>query len=149
MDLLIWAAKWGVPAAALHDLASDQYVPVAGPPRSETAVQAGDRLAASQAGGRLWRNNVGAYQSDEGAWVRYGLANDSKAMNKQLKSSDLIGLQPVTVRPEHVGATIGQFVAHEVKREGWKFTGTDREMAQLRFGMLVQSLGGQFAFVNK
>ena len=148
MELLAWAHKWGVPVAALHDLASEP-IGTAQSGRSEGEVQQAVRLQASQAGGRLWRNNVGAYQTDVGSWVRYGLANDSKQMNTLLKSSDLIGVQPVLIGPEHVGSTIGQFVAIEVKREGWKFTGKGREMAQLKFGALVQSLGGKFNFKSK
>jgi hypothetical protein len=87
--------------------------------KSETQVQAETRLEYSQKHkGVLWRNNVGAFKSANGQWVRYGLANESTRMNKEIKSSDLIGWTPVTVTPEMVGYTIPVFTSREVKEEG-------------------------------
>lgn len=154
MQLEAWAARWGVPHAALTELRDGllglDYAgvqPLTG--ASEAAVQANTRLAAAAAGGRLWRNNVGAFTDPAtGAFVRFGLANESAQVNARLKSSDLIGIRPVLVRPEHVGRTIGQFVAREVKRGSWRFAGTDREMAQLAFLSLVLSLGGDARFTR-
>ncbi len=115
---------------------------------TEAGVQNRERLRASVAGGRLWRNNVGCLKNEDGAFVRYGLANDSKRINKQFKSSDLIGIQPVVVQPHDVGHTFGLFVAREVKRPGWKYTATEREVAQLAFLTLIESLGGDARFVS-
>ena len=115
---------------------------------SESAVQVRVRLEASQKGCRLWRNNVGVLRDERGVPVRYGLANETKAMNQKIKSSDLIGIRPLVITQEMVGMTVGQFVAREIKAEGWKYTGTDREKAQLRFLELVLSLGGDAAFAN-
>ncbi len=115
---------------------------------SETAVQNITRLNATERGCRLWRNNVGATLTADGSFIRYGLANDSKAMNKRIKSSDLIGICPVTITPEMIGQVIGQFVAREVKRGDWQYTATEREQAQLKFIELVVSLGGDAAFTN-
>jgi hypothetical protein len=91
---------------------------------------------------------VGTWQPPSGGLVRYGLANDSRAMNDRIKSSDLIGVQPVTIESRHVGTVIGRFVAREVKRPGWSYTATVREQAQLRFLALVASLGGSAAFTS-
>lgn len=149
-DLIGWATLWGVPLEAVRDLQQRIGVyptdpaPLAG--TSEAAVQNNARLVACEAGGRLWRNNNGAYRDASGAMVRYGLANESKAMNEILKSSDLIGIKPVLIGPEHVGHVIGQFEAVECKPAGWVYTGTAHERAQYAFGQLVIKLGGGFRF---
>ena len=109
---------------------------------SEAAAQQRVRLEASQKGARLWRNNCGVLEDKTGRPVRYGLANDSPAVNKMIKSSDLIGITPHVVTPQDVGRTLGIFTAIEVKRHGWCFRGQDRETAQLRFIILVLSMGG-------
>lgn len=113
---------------------------------SEEAIAAQLRLEASSYGIRLWRNNVGAGKTENGDFLRWGLANESKEMNKTIKSSDYIGIRPVIITLEMVGSTIGQFVAREVKEAGWQYTGTDREVAQLNFINFVNSKGGDAKF---
>lgn len=116
---------------------------------SESAVEDRLRLMAPRLGGVLWRNNSGAYQDDTGRLVRYGLANDSAKVNRKVKSSDLIGVIPVIIRPEHVGMRLGLFVACEVKREGWTLRINDkREAAQLKFLELVKQHGGLGLFAT-
>lgn len=152
-DLNTWAARWGVHPAALADLhhmlgALDQAAPTADG-SSEAAVQARVRVAASAAGMRLWRNNVGAFHDDaRGIHVRFGLANDSKQVNDVIKSADLIGIRPRTIVQADVGRCIGQFVSLECKNADWKYTGTDRERAQEAWAALVTSLGGIARFVR-
>lgn len=147
-----WARRNGVTTAALSELAQIMGVEstehVSGSERSEARVQDLARLTASKLGWRLFRNNVGVLKDERGIPVRYGLCNDTPAMNKRIKSSDLIGIRPVIITPDMVGTTLGQFVAREVKREGWKYKGTEHEQAQLRFGEIVTSLGGDFKFWN-
>jgi hypothetical protein len=151
MTLEQWANRHGVPLSALNELRAvltaehTDPLPVQG--TSEAAVQAAVRLEATHAGARLWRNNVGAYKPEHGGQVRYGLCNDTSTMNKRIKSSDLIGIRPVLIRPHHVGQVIGQFVAREVKRANWVYKGTEREQAQLKFIELVTGMGGDACFV--
>lgn len=151
--LVTWAARWGISAECLQDLEQTigliptDPAPLAG--RSEAAVQNAERLRISAAGGRAWRNNSGAYRDESGRLVRYGLANDSAAQNEVIKSSDLIGIEPLLVLPEHVGQTVGVFSAVECKAEGWQYKGTPREKAQYAFGQLVLKLGGRFRFSSR
>lgn len=92
--------------------------------KSEAEVQAEVRLKTSQDHGVvLWRNNVGAFQSKTGTWVRVGLANDSKQMNAVLKSADLIGWTPIEITPDMVGQTVAVFTSIEVKEEGYRPSG--------------------------
>ncbi len=114
--------------------------------KSEARVQQDVQLAASYAGGRLWRNNSGAYFDKRGVQVRYGLCNVSKKVNKQIKSSDLIGITPVVITEDMVGQTVGVFTAVECKKEGWVYPGTEPEIAQKKFIDLVNSLGGRAKF---
>lgn len=151
--LQAWAERYGVSAVALAELqslltgASD--VPVTrSKGGSEASVQALIRLEASQKGARLWRNNVGSLQDAQGNWVRFGLANDSPIMNSLCKSSDLIGINPRRITQQDVGTVIGQFLSREVKRDGWKYAGTPREVAQLRWIEIIAALGGDACFAT-
>lgn len=143
-ELTTWAARWGIPRAAINELLAVTGADTTpqDDPRSETAVQQQVRLSASRAGIRLWRNNNGVAENPNGQPVRYGLANESKKLNATLKSSDLIGITPVIICPEHLGQVVGVFTAVEVKKGDWKFQGEDRETAQLKFILLVRSMGG-------
>lgn len=151
LTLTTWAARWGIPADALADLQATITAPDTLPvelARNEADVQAAVRLEASRRGCRLWRNNVGVLKDERGVPVRFGLANDSAAVNHSVKSADLIGVRPVLIRPDHVGATIGQFVSRECKAPGWRFRGSDRELAQMKWAQIVTALGGDACFAN-
>lgn len=149
-----WAARWRIPAEALAELRAGMGVVGAPAPEGmftgcgEADTQQRLRLAAARQSWHLWRNNVGACEDQNGNFIRYGLANDSKALNSVVKSSDLIGIRPVKIETRHVGRTIGQFVAREVKRPGWQYTGSDRERAQRTFVELIASLGGDAKFTS-
>lgn len=147
-----WAKKWGVSNAAIADLQNTLTQqtpdPKTQPGESEAAIQTRIRLEASRKGMRLFRNNVGAGYMADGSFIRFGLANDSKQMNDRIKSHDLIGIRPVLIEPPHVGTIIGQFVSREVKASNWKYRGTKREEAQLRWAELITSMGGDACFTN-
>lgn len=149
-----WARQWAIHPAALADLRNrvlglDGGDPAPAPGTSEAAVQSRVRIEASRYGLRVWRNNVGAFHDAErGVHVRFGLANDSPAVNARIKSADLIGIRPRLIHPEDVGKRFGQFVSFECKHAGWKYTGTDREQAQANWANLVLSLGGDARFIT-
>ncbi len=114
-------------------------------PMSEAGVQALIRLAAPKRGGILYRNNVGVYSDNRGVPVRYGLANESKRMNRRAKSSDLIGWLPAMFG----GRMRAIFTAIECKKAGWRFRPNDpREAAQNHFMQLVRAGGGIAGFVT-
>jgi hypothetical protein len=152
--LATWAERWGVTPTALAELQAIFTAPITDPgtsvevPESEAAVQNRVRLEASRVGARLWRNNSGAVHTDDGRFLRYGICNDSAEINKTVKSSDLIGVKPMLIHAEHIGTTVGVFLAREVKPTVWKYRGTEREVAQLNFIKLVNGLGGDACFAN-
>lgn len=115
----------------------------------ESAVASHIRLAAAQAGVELWRNNVGAFKNETGRVVRYGLCNDSPILAKCVKSSDYIGITPVTITPDMVGKTIGVFTAVETKESGWRLLPSDqRGLAQQNFHDIVRKAGGFAGFAT-
>lgn len=152
MNLNQWAIKWGVPYDAVEDLrrefGTSNQTPTIREGESEAAIQTRVRLEAAEKGIKLLRNNVGVLKNIDGVPVRYGLANDSKALNKKVKSADLIGIKPILITKEMIGYTIGQFISRETKPGGWKYSDTERERAQLRWGEIIISLGGDAAFCN-
>jgi len=145
-----WAHDWRVPDAALLEL--QQIIGMITTPQNETlseaAVSSRVRLRASKKGIILWRNNVGVAIAENGVPVRYGLANESKKINRVLKSSDFIGISPYKVQVEDVGRILGIFTAYEVKKTKWAYTATAHEVAQLNFITLVNSKGGYAKFIN-
>jgi hypothetical protein len=152
LSLKEWALRHHVGVDAMAELSAilgASGAAVQGSGGSEGRVQSMVRLAAPAHGMRLWRNNVGVLTDERGVPVRYGLANDSPALNKRLKSSDLIGWRRLEIRPEMVGYAVAQFVSIECKREGWKHSPRDaHEAAQLSWLTLVQADGGYARFVT-
>lgn len=151
-----WANKWSVSDAALtslrdfltHEYYRDSPTLASVPGISETAVQSRVLLESSRKGMLLFRNNVGVLKREDGTPIRYGLANESARSNSAFKSGDLIGIRPVLITQAMVGSHIGQFVSREIKREGWHYTGTDHEQAQLKWAQLIAANGGDACFAN-
>ncbi len=116
---------------------------------SETHVQSEMRLRAAATGKRLWRNNVGVLKDINGRPVRYGLANDSKALNAVLKSGDLVGWETVVITPDMVGKKIARFLSVECKPEFWHYNPKDaHEVAQKRWADMVNEDGGRAIFAT-
>jgi len=144
MTLNQWALRHQISANALAELC-DLFNLDPPPPQadalimlgSEAAVQAWVRVECSRRGWRVFRNNLGAGKLEDGSFIRWGLCNESAQVNKQIKSSDLIGWD-----------NEGRFVALECKAPGWRYTGTDREKAQRKWLELVVAAGGIGKFIN-
>jgi hypothetical protein len=105
---------------------------------TEGDVQNLIRIEGAKNGLMFWRNNSGVLKDTTGRAVRFGLGNDSKRVNMVSKSSDLIG----------IWKPYGIFVAVECKIEGWRYTGTVREVAQLNYIKLVRQYGGIACFAT-
>lgn len=136
---------------------------------SEAAVQAAVRLEYARRGYRLFRNNSGAMKrtvptritqamvgqvldvaQPHAAPIRFGLGNDSSAVNERIKSSDLIGWEPVIITPDWLGKPIARFVSFECKPPDWRLTpGDKRGQAQARWLALVAADGGEARFVQE
>lgn len=121
---------------------------------SETAVQQLTRVEHCKAtNGQIWRNNSGAGRitGDDGVerMVRWGLANESKQLNAEIKSSDLIGITPTLITQEMVGYYLGVFTAYEIKPSGWHLRpGDKRGLAQQKFHDIVRAACGYAGFVT-
>jgi hypothetical protein len=90
---------------------------------------------------RLFRNNVGVAWQGEVTRLQNGdvlIRNPRRVVYGLCEgSSDLIGFRRLTIRPEHVGRQVAQFVALEVKSK----TGRPSP-EQLNFLRVVQASGG-------
>lgn len=101
---------------------------------SENVVAKRVRLALQALRCTLFRNNVGAYQTDEGRWIFYGLCKGS---------SDYIGWTEHVIRPEDVGRKVAIFTAAETKAK----YGVKRK-EQETFILAVERAGGIGGFVR-
>lgn len=151
IELRQWALRHHVSLEALAELGAILGTNVPQPIAhggSETRVQSEVRLAAPSRRTKLFRNNVGALVDARGVPVRYGLCNDTPALNKRIKSADLVGWRVVTITPEMVGSDIAQFTSFECKPENWTFRGDEHEEAQARWAAMVVADGGYAKFVT-
>jgi len=93
------------------------------------------RLKASELGAILWRNNCGAYKSESGHYIKYGVASPG--------GSDLLGMIPMVVTQDMVGKMIAIFTAFEIKKEGGRIT-----PEQQLFINIVEKNGGIAAIIR-
>lgn len=150
MILRSWAAKWGIPFAAVQDLEQQIGINVreatvsAAESGSESRQQSLIRMEAPRYRMQLFRNNVGGQGR-----LRWGLANDSEKQNKLLKSGDLIGWTTVTITAAMVGQDVAIFTSVECKEEDWSFgKDIEREGPQLSWVELVIAGGGRAVFAT-
>lgn len=143
-----WQQRWQISPQAMQELlalpipTADLNDPAM---TSEAGVQSQLRVTAPHLNGHLWRNNAGVMDNPEtGRPVRFGLGNDSPKINEVFKSSDLIGITPVTWH----GRIFGVFTAVEVKKPGWSKPSNKRERAQKNFLDTVTQMGGIATFAT-
>ncbi len=126
---------------------------------SEAAIQQQTRLLHCKlTGGQNWRNNTGAGriidQSGTERMIRWGLSNESEKENREIKSSDIVGITPTLIEPHMVGYYLGVFTAFEIKASGWSFPKpTNRAeyarcLAQQKFHDIVRASCGYAGFVT-
>jgi hypothetical protein len=105
------------------------------------------RLAASEAGLTLWRNNVGTGWAGDATRLPDGsvLIRNPRPLHAGLcvGSSDLIGYRPLVITPEHLGTTLAQFAAIEIKAD------RGRERPEQRHFREVVTAAGGFAIVAR
>ena len=108
---------------------------------TERAIQNEILLAASGQGYTLFRNNVGVGWQGDATRLADGsiLIRNPRPLHAGLcvGSSDLIGWRPILIGPEHLGATIAQFVGVEVKTASGK-----ESKPQETFRRVVTGAGG-------
>jgi hypothetical protein len=149
MTLAEWAERWGLSSEAIAELGAVGLHYGATGKAPEETVKAQVRLEAAQKGLYLWRNNVGALVDKTGRAVRYGLANDSHALNVAIKSADLIGIRRRVITSADVGYFIGQFVSIETKAPTWRFNPKDpHDLAQAAWKTLILREGGDAKVVS-
>lgn len=83
-----------------------------------------------------WRQNGGAAQAPDGVF-RIWFYRWIKRPVKEMVLVDFVGM-----------LKDGRMLAIECKRRDWKYTGTDREKAQMAFIVTVQANGGRGGFVT-
>jgi hypothetical protein len=102
---------------------------------------------------RLFRNNSGVLPSiDSNRPVRFGLGNESKELNREMKSHDYIGFTPIVITQDMVGNKVAVFTSVETKAEGFevkkKYSKKSREQAQNNWSILIRENGGIAGFAS-
>lgn len=136
-----WRVQYPEAAAALRTV-TVHTDPTQHPVGSEKRVENDIVLAVARTGGQLWRNNKGAGKVKD-AFIRWGLANRTKQESDTWASADLIGIYPLLITSEHLGATIGQFYSVEVKKPGGRVA-----QAQENWAALVTARGGRAVIID-
>lgn len=150
-----WANDWCVSDDALSALYQimgfKPDTPVELDGKNEAYVQSAVRLAAPMHGYLLGRNNNGALPDERGVPIRFGWLNDTAALNKVMKTGDLLGCQSGWFRDYQTlePVKVAVFAMAECKKAGWQFNPKNaHEVAQLRAINMVQAAGGIATFTT-
>jgi len=87
----------------------------------------------------LERVNAGGMYNDKGQYIKFGWGK---------KPPDFIGGKSFVITQDMVGKKIMQFVAREVKHQGWKYKGTQHEKEQQATLNKINEMGGDAKFVT-
>lgn len=119
--------------------------------RENTATE-NVKLRASMYGANLLRNNTGVAYTKDGRPVFFGLGNEGKKGDSDIRTPDLVGWTEVTITPEMVGKKVAVFTAPEVKQLGFikklSYNVNTREYGQNIFRQQVINAGGIADFVT-
>lgn len=149
-----WARRHAVGPQAMFELYElmgfTPEVPEVCKGKDESYVQSFLRLQGPPLGYNLARNNRGALPNEKGVPIRFGLWNDTAALDKVCKSGDLIGYQSGWFRDYETAepVKVAVFSMVECKRATWRGFNPDdpREAAQQRCISMVLTAGGIATF---
>lgn len=118
--------------------------------KNEATVSAENTLYIASLLGKLLRNNSGVYDPKDPPtpYTRWGLGNKSAKVNKTYRSSDQIGVLPITITQAMVGKKIGVFLAVEDKHSEWIYCGDEHETGQSNFINHIKRLYGIATFAR-
>lgn len=110
------------------------------------------RLRAAEWGARLYKNNSGVAYDQGGRPVFFGLGNEGKKGDEDIRTPDDVGFTVVTVTPEMVGKKIAVFTAIDSKKLGFivksNYTKRTREYGQKKFFDIVNNFNGIAGFAS-
>ena len=95
------------------------------------------KLRATEWGARLYKNNSGVAYTADSRPVFFGLGNEGKKDDDDIRTPDEVGYTVVTVTPEMVGKQIAVFTCFDAKKLGFvvkpNYAKGTREFGQQKF----------------
>lgn len=109
-------------------------------------------LRANQWGCRLYKNNSGVAYTANDRPVFFGLGNEGKKSDGDIRTPDDVGWTRVTITPEMVGKQVAVFTAIDSKKAGFTvksvYNPKTREYGQNKFFEIVKKAGGIAGFAS-
>jgi hypothetical protein len=104
------------------------------------------KLRANELGCRLYKNNTGVAYNSENRPVFFGLGNEGKKGDDDIRTPDWIGWRNTIITQEMVGKSLPIFVAIDAKKVGFKqkiqYPVSSREHGQQKFFNIVDRFNG-------
>lgn len=109
-------------------------------------------LRANQWGCRMFKNNSGVAYTQNDRPVFFGLGNEGKKSDGDIRTPDDVGWTKVTITPEMVGKQVAVFTAIDSKKLGFtvksNYNPKSREYGQNKFFEIVKNAGGIAGFAS-